>query len=75
MASGMRSGFSVPVLDANGECKGTLASHFREAFTPSPYALERQSLFAKLIAFALARTTNSSADSAGAASGSISRAM
>jgi GAF domain-containing protein len=69
MVAGMRSGFSVPVLDANGVCKGTLASHFRESYTPSPYDLERQSLFAKLIAFALARS-DSKFDLAGAASGS-----
>jgi GAF domain-containing protein len=55
MASNMRSGFSVPVLDAHGKCLGTLASHFNTSFTPSAYDVERQSLFAKLIAFAMAR--------------------
>ena len=69
IAAGMRSAFSVPVLDANGNCKGSLASHFRETYTPSPYDLECQSLFAKLIAFALART-DSRLDLAGAASSS-----
>jgi len=68
MATGMRSAFSVPVLDVNGTCKGALASHFREAYMPSPYDLERQSLFAKLIAFALTRT-DFTVDQAGAASG------
>jgi len=69
IAAGFRSAFSVPVLDANGNCKGSLASHFRESYTPSPYDLERQSLFAKLIAFALSRS-DSKPDLAGAVSGS-----
>jgi GAF domain-containing protein len=54
-ASGMRSAFSIPVLDAKGNCRGSLASHFRETYRPSVYDLERQSVFAKLIAFALTR--------------------
>ena len=66
MAAGLRSAFSVPVLDANGFCKGALASHFRETYAPTPYDLERQSLFAKLIAFALARN-GSTLDMVGAA--------
>ena len=51
--AGIRSAFSVPVLDFDGNCLGSLASHFRTAYKPTPYDLERQSLFAKLIAFAL----------------------
>lgn len=54
--AGVRSAFSVPVLDFDGNCLGSLASHFRTAFTPSPYDLERQALFAKLIAFALRKS-------------------
>ena len=53
--SGIRAGFSVPVLNAKGDCLGTLASHFRERFRPDDYAVERSKLFAQLIAFALAR--------------------
>ncbi len=53
--SGMRAGFSVPVLDVNGRCLGSLASHFDSPYAPSHYDLERQSVFAKLIAFALLR--------------------
>jgi len=56
MEAGIRSAFSVPVLDANGNCKGSLASHFKSIYMPTPYDLERQSLFAKLIAFALTRS-------------------
>ena len=53
--SGVRAGFSVPAIDAHGRVIGTLASHFRHPFTPSSFDLERQSLFAKLIAFALVK--------------------
>lgn len=53
--AGIRAGFSVPVLDAQGECIGTLASHFREPYRPDAYSLERSKLFAQLIAFAMAR--------------------
>jgi hypothetical protein len=54
-ASGMRAAFSVPVLDTAGNCLGSLASHFKTPYTPSAHDLERQSVFAKLIAFALKR--------------------
>jgi GAF domain-containing protein len=51
--AGIRAGFSVPVLDFEGKCLGSLAAHFRSVFRPTGYDLERQSLFAKLIAFSL----------------------
>ncbi len=51
--AGVRAAFSVPVLDFEGKCLGSLAAHFRSTFRPTAYDLERQSLFAKLIAFAL----------------------
>lgn len=69
VTAGMRSAFSVPVLDANGVVKGALASHFREPYLPSPYDLERQSLFAKLIAFALAKNEPAPTGVASAGSG------
>lgn len=53
--SGMRSGFSIPVMNAKDECLGTLGSQFQELFTPTLYDLERQRLFAQLISFAIAR--------------------
>ena len=59
-ASGMRSAFSVPVLDVNGRALGSLASHFSDVFSPTQYDLERQSVFAKLIAYALSRDENAS---------------
>jgi GAF domain-containing protein len=53
IASGMRAAFSIPVIDVQGKCLGSLASHFKTPYMPSTYDLERQSVFAKLIAFAL----------------------
>ena len=53
--AGIRAGFSVPVLDEDGDVLGTLASHFREPYRPDVYALERSRLFAQLIALALVR--------------------
>lgn len=53
--AGIRAGFSVPVLDFNGDCLGTLAAHFRKPFAPNIYQLERQSAFAKLIGLALVK--------------------
>lgn len=53
---GIRSAFSVPVLGFDGNCLGSLASHFRIKFVPTSYDLERQALFAKLIAFALRKS-------------------
>jgi GAF domain-containing protein len=67
MASGMRAGFSVPVLDAHGTCLGALASHFQTCYIPSAYDLERQSVFAKLIAFALTRSSAGESATAAAA--------
>ena len=51
--SGIRSAFSVPVIDAFNRCIGSLACHYAAPHTPSNYELERNHLFATLIAFAL----------------------
>lgn len=53
--SGIRAAFSVPVVDAMGEVLGSIACHYREPFTPTCYEIERNHLFATLIAFALVR--------------------
>jgi GAF domain-containing protein len=53
--AGVRAGFSVPVLSTDGECLGSLSAHFPEQHTPTQYELERNRLFAQLIAFALSR--------------------
>jgi GAF domain-containing protein len=53
IVSGIRSGFSVPVIDAYNECIGSLGCQFREPHTPTSYEIERNHMFATLIAFAL----------------------
>jgi putative methionine-R-sulfoxide reductase with GAF domain len=52
-AAGFRSAFSVPVIDASGEIYGSLACQFPEVRKPSEYEIERNHVFATLIAFAL----------------------
>lgn len=54
-ASGFRSGFSIPVLTACGECLGSLGFQFRESHRPSQSTLELSRLFAQVIAVAMIR--------------------
>lgn len=53
--SGIRAAFSVPVISADGKVLGSLACHYRKPFTPTAYEIERNHVFATLIAFALVR--------------------
>ena len=53
--SGIRAAFSVPVIDAQGKVLGSLACHYRKPFSPTAYEIERNHVFATLIAFALVR--------------------
>ena len=53
--TGIRAAFSVPVIQANGKVLGSLACHYRKPYTPTAYEIERNHLFATLIAFALVR--------------------
>lgn len=55
LKSGIRAAFSVPVIEANGRVLGSLACHYRKPFTPTSYDIERNHVFATLIAFALVR--------------------
>ena len=55
LKSGIRAAFSVPVIDAQGKVLGSLACHYRKPFFPSAYEIERNHVFATLIAFALVR--------------------
>jgi len=56
--SGIRAAFSVPVIEAQGKVLGSLACHYRKPFSPSAYEIERNHVFATLIAFALVREWN-----------------
>ena len=58
--TGIRAAFSVPVIQANGKVLGSLACHYRKPYTPTAYEIERNHLFATLIAFALVRNGNHS---------------
>lgn len=53
--TGVRAGFSVPVIDSDGECFAALGSHFDKPFRPTAYHIERNKIFATLIAFAIQR--------------------
>lgn len=58
--TGIRAAFSVPVIQANGKVLGSLACHYRKPYTPTAYEIERNHLFATLIAFALVRNADHS---------------
>ena len=53
--SPIRAAFSVPVLNGKGDAIGSLASHFDQPYTPPQNAIERNQVFASLIAYAFAR--------------------
>lgn len=55
--TGIRAAFSVPIIQGD-DCIGSLACHYSEPFTPNPYAITRNQVFATLMAFALTRPTN-----------------
>ena len=50
--SGMRAGFSVPVMLFEEECLGTLAVQFRHVYEPKHSDIARLRLFARLISVA-----------------------
>src|SRR3954464_5028456 len=54
LESDIRAGFSVPVIDPNGEAIGSLGCHYKQPRTPSDYEIERNTIFATLIAHTLA---------------------
>ena len=51
-ASPIRAGFSVPVFDGD-RVIGALACHYENTYTPTPWDIERNESFAKLIGIAL----------------------
>jgi GAF domain-containing protein len=51
--SAIRAGFSVPVIDGEGRVVAALACHYDKPFTPTNYDIERNKMFAKLIAAAI----------------------
>ena len=55
-SSGIRAAFSVPVIDAADNCLASLACHYRKPFQPTAYEIERNRVFATLIAFTIAQS-------------------
>jgi len=53
ITSGIRAGFSVPIVLHDGTAVGSLACHFRKPHTPPPTEIERNQTFATLIAYSL----------------------
>ncbi len=53
MNSGIRAGFSIPVLDSQGKCLGSLASHFEQVHRPDADTVKRFELIARVIAQAI----------------------
>lgn len=51
--SPIRAGFSVPVVDSEGAVIAALGCHYEQPFTPTNYDIERNQMFAKLIAAAI----------------------
>ena len=54
LKSEIRAAFSVPVIAPSGEAIGSLACHYKQPRTPSENDLERNTIFATLIAHTLA---------------------
>ncbi len=67
-SSGIRAAFSVPVIDADDNCLASLACHYRKPFKPTAYEIERNRVFATLIAFTIAQSQAAHAPSAAAVS-------
>jgi GAF domain-containing protein len=55
--SGIRAGFSIPVINDFGECLGSLAAHFREVHRPGQETLETMQMMGNLLAYALTKST------------------
>jgi GAF domain-containing protein len=51
--SPVRACFSVPVIGQTGKVYGSMACHYKRVHSPSQYDIERNEIFALLIAFAL----------------------
>src|SRR5690348_719024 len=56
--AGVRSGFSVPVVNAQGQCLGSLSAHFSDPHLPVDHEIRSHFMFAQLVALALARETD-----------------
>ncbi|MCU1286187.1 MAG: domain S-box protein [Acidobacteriales bacterium] len=63
--SGIRAAFSVPVTDTSGNVLASLACHYSAPYKATNYDIERNRLFATLIAFAISTASNGNGEQAG----------
>lgn len=63
----IRAAFSVPVIAADGEVLGSLACHYKKPYTASENDIERNQIFAQLIAYALTQDQHPQVETAIAA--------
>lgn len=61
LVSPIRAGFSVPVINQDGECLGSLACHYSAPFTPSSEQIERNQTWATMIAYVIDQFKSSAA--------------
>jgi GAF domain-containing protein len=52
-SSPIKAAFSVPVITSDGEVLGSLACHYKKPYTATENDIERNQIFAQLIAYAL----------------------
>ncbi len=57
----INASFSVPVIGHDGRVHGSLACHFTRVHRPSTYDVERNELFARLIAYSLEESSSAAA--------------
>lgn len=55
LRSPVRAAFSVPVVNEAGECLGSLACHYDEPHSPTPEEIERNAIWASMIAHVLSQ--------------------
>lgn len=65
LASPIRAGFSVPVIDGNNECIGSIGCHYVEPHTPSSADIERNEVWASVIAHTISQYMGSLASESG----------
>jgi GAF domain-containing protein len=53
LRSPIRAAFSVPAIDQDGRCLGSLACHYSEPHTPTAEDIERNQIWANMIASAI----------------------
>jgi GAF domain-containing protein len=63
----IRAAFSVPVMTSDGQVLGSLACHYKKPYTATENDIERNQIFAQLIAYALTQDQHPQVETAIAA--------